>query len=217
MNKTKIEWCDSTWNPVWGCYNDCSFCYAGKISKRFGAKFGVIDFKPTWIQSNFDKPFPKKPGRIFVNSMSDIFYWKDEWMNKVISKVEECPQHTFLFLTKQPLVYAHFRYSDNCWPGVSITNGKDDWRIAEVSKHYQKIFISIEPLLSDNILNILYDYNCDWVIIGLETGRKNIFIPKLETIKKLAYQSKSLNIPLFMKNSIKQVWDDNLIREFPVK
>lgn len=36
MNKTKIEWCDSTWNPVTGCYHDCEYCYARRISTRFG-------------------------------------------------------------------------------------------------------------------------------------------------------------------------------------
>ena len=37
MNKTKIEWCDYTWNPVTGCWHGCSYCYAEKIANRFGA------------------------------------------------------------------------------------------------------------------------------------------------------------------------------------
>jgi len=28
MNKSKIEWCDSTWNPVTGCLHGCEYCYA---------------------------------------------------------------------------------------------------------------------------------------------------------------------------------------------
>lgn len=36
MNKTKIDWCDSTWNPVTGCLHGCEYCYARKIAKRFG-------------------------------------------------------------------------------------------------------------------------------------------------------------------------------------
>ena len=36
MNKTKIEWCDSTWNPVTGCYHNCEYCYARRIATRFG-------------------------------------------------------------------------------------------------------------------------------------------------------------------------------------
>ena len=36
MNKTKIEWCDRTWNPVTGCLHECEYCYARRIAKRFG-------------------------------------------------------------------------------------------------------------------------------------------------------------------------------------
>ncbi len=37
MIKTKIDWCDSTWNPVTGCLHGCEYCYARGIAKRFGA------------------------------------------------------------------------------------------------------------------------------------------------------------------------------------
>ena len=119
----KIGWCDMTFNPVWGCRNNCPYCYARKIAKRFAENiynkeveyhkenypvFGwgdkeirpIFDFKPVFLESNFNKPFPKKPSRIFVNSMSDIAYWKPEWMKKVLNKIKDYPQHQFLFLTK---------------------------------------------------------------------------------------------------------------------
>lgn len=38
MNKTKIDWCDSTWNPVTGCLHECEYCYARGIANRFGTK-----------------------------------------------------------------------------------------------------------------------------------------------------------------------------------
>lgn len=38
MNKTKIDWCDSTWNPVTGCLHGCEYCYARNISERFKAR-----------------------------------------------------------------------------------------------------------------------------------------------------------------------------------
>ena len=38
MNKTKIDWCDSTWNPVTGCLHGCEYCYARGIAERFGGK-----------------------------------------------------------------------------------------------------------------------------------------------------------------------------------
>lgn len=36
MEKSKIDWCDSTWNPVTGCFHDCEYCYARNIVHRFG-------------------------------------------------------------------------------------------------------------------------------------------------------------------------------------
>lgn len=36
MEKSKIDWCDSTWNPVTGCLHGCEYCYARGIAKRFG-------------------------------------------------------------------------------------------------------------------------------------------------------------------------------------
>lgn len=41
MNKSKIEWCDMTWNPVTGCLHNCPYCYARRIAERFG-----LDFAP---------------------------------------------------------------------------------------------------------------------------------------------------------------------------
>ncbi len=41
MDRTKIEWCDSTWNPVTGCLHDCEYCYAKKMAHRFGGAFGT--------------------------------------------------------------------------------------------------------------------------------------------------------------------------------
>ena len=38
MNRTKIEWCDYTWNPVTGCFHDCPYCYARRIAERFGSR-----------------------------------------------------------------------------------------------------------------------------------------------------------------------------------
>lgn len=38
MNKTGIEWCDMTWNPVTGCRHECEYCYARRIAARFGTQ-----------------------------------------------------------------------------------------------------------------------------------------------------------------------------------
>ncbi len=46
LNKSKIEWCGSTWNPVTGCLHGCDYCYAKKIANRFSLCSCVPDGKP---------------------------------------------------------------------------------------------------------------------------------------------------------------------------
>lgn len=135
MKKTKIEWCDATWNPVTGCFNDCPYCYARKIVKRFGNKTtdSIVD---TWLRvlerpmrqkttSKLATPYPfgfnptfhkyrllrpseqKKPKNIFVCSMADLFgeWVPDEWIKEVFSACKRAPWHNYFFLTKNPKRY----------------------------------------------------------------------------------------------------------------
>lgn len=211
MNKTKIEWCDITWNPVWGCLNHCSFCYAEKIAKRFGSPNGRHDFKPEWVQSNFDKKFPKKPSIIFVNSMSDISCWKLKWMEKVLNKIEKYPQHKFLFLTKDTYYYSVYKFPDNCWLGATYISHTHD---RNLPINFDKSFISFEPLIQRvNVENIKY---FNWVIIGAETGNRRLkIIPKKQWVAEIVDYCKENKTPVFMKNNLQQIWNKKLIQEFP--
>lgn len=96
----KIGWCDLTFNPVWGCLNNCEYCYARAIAKRFWKRIWIVeanyqwknhpdwawtgdhlvglkDFKPTWLEAQYNKKFPQKTQKIFVGSMSEIAHWED--------------------------------------------------------------------------------------------------------------------------------------------
>ena len=70
MKKTKIEWCDSTWNPITGCYHECEYCYARRIAKRFGGNDKLSTFRPfqcDWRRADgnkdlfYDKASREKP------------------------------------------------------------------------------------------------------------------------------------------------------------
>ena len=125
MNKTKIEWCDSTWNPVTGCLHGCEYCYARKIANRFGKvdplvkdEFKKIEkaqcfvkpdnpypylFKPTYHRYRLEEPSKKTKGQnIFVCSMADLFgnWVSQEWINEIFTACNDAQQHNYLFLTK---------------------------------------------------------------------------------------------------------------------
>jgi protein gp37 len=122
---TAIQWADATWNPLRGCSRvsaGCVHCYAETDAARFsgpGQPYeGLARFVTTpaggrearWtgeirlIEEHLDDPLRwKRPRRIFVNSMSDLFHEKvpDEWLDEIFARMALAPQHKYLVLTKR--------------------------------------------------------------------------------------------------------------------
>ena len=239
MNKTRIEWCDSTWNPVTGCLHDCEYCYARRIANRFGEhreEAGVVelhfkrdnpypfDFYPTFHKYRLDEPAKKTKGQnIFVCSMADLFgnWVPDEWIKEIFEACEKAPQHNYLFLTKNPIRYEILHQdnklikSNNMWYGFSIINNST-FQCWIDSQH--NTFISVEPILEDlNQQMIKFITSVNWIIIGAETGnRKDKVIPKKEWIDNIVEHCKKSGIPVFMKDSLISIMGkENMLREFP--
>jgi protein gp37 len=255
MNKSKIEWCDRTWNPVTGCLHNCPYCYARVITQRFGGRWNQSTgenvkeadkklhdigmpllfqrkngdlvnaafpyvFDPTFHKYRLDEPTRfKEPQNIFVCSMADLFgdWVPKEWIKQVFEACETAPQHRYLFLTKNPRRYLYtlnvalegFNL-DNCYFGATITNESDKYFYSD--KH--NVFLSIEPIQSSFEKGSLHLIK--WVIIGAETGnRKGKIIPKKEWVQNIVEKCREQNIPIFMKDSLKDIWKEPLIREYP--
>ena len=118
--KTEISWTDFTWNPLRGCSRvsaGCANCYAATIAARFsykGAPYQGLAFRSShgaeWtgivslVESALDLPLDwRKPRRIFVNSMSDLFH-EDvpiSYIRKVFRTMERTPWHRYQILTKR--------------------------------------------------------------------------------------------------------------------
>ena len=98
MKKTKIDWCDSTINPVVGCSRNCPYCYAKKINDRFHITpdFSKLVFFPERLKQ-FESKTPKS---IFINSMSDVAFWEQEWLEQTLKVVLNNTQHKYIMLTK---------------------------------------------------------------------------------------------------------------------
>lgn len=120
-DRTKISWCDSSWNPLRGCSRisaGCENCYAEKQAGRFSGPGGAYEglTRKTskgvrWtgqimeVPHKLDEPIRwRKPRRIFVDSMSDLFHKNvsDEYIDRVFAVMALSPQHTFQVLTKRP-------------------------------------------------------------------------------------------------------------------
>jgi protein gp37 len=117
----------------------------------------------------------KKPKRIFVNSMSDLFHDDVplEFISKVFNTMCLATWHTFQILTKRSArlreLSEYLRWSDNIWQGVSIENEKVLYRLDDLKAVHSKIkFLSLEPLIGP--LGLLDLSGIDWVIVGGESG-----------------------------------------------
>ena len=186
MSKTKIDWADMVWNPTSGCSKvseGCKNCYAEKMANRL-QKMGLYKyrngFKVECHDDEFDKRFPGKGKRIFVNSMSDLFHPEVpfDFVDSVFIEISRNPQHTFIVLTKRPERMKEYLVSDrsnhrlanltgwplkNLWLGVSVENQKAaDERIPLLLKTPAALrFVSAEPMLEEIDLDIWGgDYFC---------------------------------------------------------
>jgi len=238
--KNKIGWCNLTWNPVWGCRNNCPYCYAREIARRFWKQRymeeinyhfklhpnwvwtgdhlqGLRDFEPVWLESKFQRKLPKKPQRIFVGSMSEIEFWREDWMRRVIEKIKEYPQHVFQFLTKHPKIYSQWLWPENCWLGITATDNATLRDAYFVVRHERIKFINIEPILGPVDIMVALENRLDvnWVIVGAETGsRKGKVIPEKKWILDIVRCCVNEDIPLYLKDSMKDIYPEE-IKEFP--
>jgi protein gp37 len=207
---TTIEWTEQTWNPTTGCDRispGCDHCYALTMAKRLkgmgsakyqndgdprtsGPGFGIISHPDTLTE-----PLHwRKPRRVFVNSMSDLFHARvtTDLITSVWDIMARTPRHTYQVLTKRasrlaPVlakVHAELGLTEplpNVWLGVSVENQKyADLRIPALLTAPAAIrFLSMEPLLGPVALADHWigadPYRSDepsigWVIAGGESG-----------------------------------------------
>lgn len=208
LTKTKIPWCDYTWNPVVGCLNLCPYCYAHRINHRFAKTSEQRKFLPTFHEERLDVVFPKQPATIFVGSMSDIMWWKPLWIHAVLDVIMVNPQHCFIFLTKGGYATYHaFPFMpENVICGVTVTY-PDNIQKPEVPNSWHTL-LNLEPLQKGfaSYSSLVHLHHYDWIIVGAETGnRQGRFIPAWPDIRKLLAYTINNDIPTFVKPSLQSI------------
>ncbi len=176
-DKTKIEWTDATWNPIRGCTvvsEGCRNCYAMNVAARFsgeGQAYEGLAYRNSsgahWtgkvrlVEEHLKDPLRwKRPRRIFVNSMSDLFHESiaDEWIERIFQVMYDAKHHVFQVLTKRPermldwISRSAFLTNApliNVWLGVSVEDqGTANERIPLLLETPAALrWLSAEPLL----------------------------------------------------------------------
>ena len=214
MNSS-IEWTDATWNPIRGCTKvspGCAHCYAETFAERFrGVKGHPFEqgFDLRSVPEKLQDPLTwRKPKRIFVNSMSDIFHEAipDTYIESIARVMVEANWHTYQVLTKRStrmreLLNTRLRFAatqQNIWWGVSVEDKTyglpriDHIRATPASVR----FLSIEPLLED--LGHLDMSGIHWIIVGGESGF-GARPMKREWVVSIRRQCRRAHVPFFFK------------------
>jgi len=254
-----------TWNPITGCLNHVNgmckggnfSCYAyklanGRLKKRYlENEFECLNadlknpFAPRFWFSKLEQPkMVKKPSGIFACDMGELFgSWLEDdqcdvWQTAIFRVINECPQHRFYLLTKQPQNLINFSpFPKHCWVGATLTLKVDDYGkqmgmnsfatlacLKEVKTTIK--FISFEPLLGqlgEGFKPIWWaeqfkEVGINWIIIGGQT--KPYKPPKLEWVQEIEDAADKVNIPIFEKDNLVPLFTENEIttglrQEFP--
>jgi len=205
------------------------------MSKRLAGRYGYPADQPFAITTHtdrLDEPLHwRKPSRIFVCSMGDLFHddVPGRFINEVWTRMFNTPRHTFLVLTKRPLVLFKWTFMaakakawpvEDIWPahialGVTAEN-QDAFneRVPALMKiPCQTTFISVEPMLEPIDIG---GWHPDWLICGGESGPgRRTF--DTEWGRGLRDQCKEAGVPFFFKqvDKVRPIPDDLMIRQYP--
>ncbi len=214
-DRSAIEWTDATWNPVRGCSKvspGCAHCYAQTFAERFRGVPGhpfEQGFDLRLVPEKLNQPLSwRRPRRIFVNSMSDLFHEDvpSDYIASVGAVMRHAGWHTFQVLTKRHdrmkrLLAGELRWMGNLgnvWYGVSVENRTHGLRRLDVLRKTPAVvrFTSMEPLLED--LGDIDLSGIHWVIAGGESGPRARQV-EAEWVESIERQCNQRGVPFFFK------------------
>jgi protein gp37 len=206
---TTIEWTDETWNPTTGCTKvspGCAHCYIERTPafRIAGRRFVRGEIPIIRHEDRLEQPLHwRKPRRVFVNSMSDIFHVDipESFVARLFDTMQRAHWHQFQVLTKRSArlrdLAPRLPWPANVWQGVSVENAAHLHRIADLRAVPATVrFLSLEPLLGA-IPELPLD-GIHWVIVGGESGpiRRPI---QPEWVREIRRQCLDAGVSFFFK------------------
>ena len=181
-----------------------------------------MGFLPTLHRYRLEDPERmKKPQRIFVGSMADLFgaWVPDAWIKAVFDACLKAPQHTYLFLTKNPQRYydllnvGELPALDNFWYGSTVTKEGAEFFSGPIRYH---TFLSVEPLMEPLNAGLGSFGAAEWIIVGAMTGPgSQDHQPRREWVENIVEAASITHAPVFMKGNLTEVWGPDLIQDHP--
>jgi protein gp37 len=209
-DRSAIEWTEATWNPVTGCSKvspGCAHCYAETFAERWRGVPGhpyEQGFDLRLWPARLEQPLRwRRPRKIFVNSMSDLFHEAipESFLRDIFDVMVRADHHIFQILTKRDERMAELAptlpWPDHMWMGVTIENRRFVRRADRLREVPAAVrFISAEPLLGP--LERLDLEGIDWLIAGGESGPKHRPV-RQEWVLDLRDRCGEADVPFFFK------------------
>jgi protein gp37 len=219
MNDTNIEYAEKTLNPLTGCLRRCPYCYGwklanGRLKKLYLANKRVIAGDPGdpyairwWPERLEEIKHLKKPTRIFLCNMSDLFGHgvPPAHILTILDVVRAAKQHTFILLTKCGYNLVEYSpFPPNSWVGMTATNRKEYSNAIHYLNFVQAgvKFISFEPLLEEvGVLSgDFLSHNIRWAVIGAQTNPT--VRPSNKAMQEILVAAKRAGAAVFCKDNL---------------
>jgi len=229
-DRSTIEWTDATWNPTTGCTRlsaGCDRCYAERLANRllaanYRARLPVVDDAANrrdpfavriWPERLSAPESWRRPRRIFVNSMSDLFHKHipEKFVRRCFRVMLQIDRHIYQILTKRPARAARFvakhtdlfpgRLPSHIWLGTSVENQAVAYRVRHLLKVPAAVrFLSCEPLIGAVDLSEFLNSHkqLHWVIAGGESGPGARSLAP-DWVRDIRDQCRTSTVPFFFK------------------
>lgn len=234
LSPSGVEYLDLAWNLYSGCEHGIDICpvsphcWAKSITQRFNDYY-PYGFEPTFYPEAILSPlYWKKTSIIGVGFMGDMF---GDWMKKgrvikdpdgelysgqgildsIFQTIGRCPQHTFVFLTKNPRGLLPWSvFPDNTFVGVTACNQRmfDKALIYLSDVEAKHKWLSFEPLLKEIIVKPIDLEGISWVIVGAQTPYSTKTTPKLEWVKDIVDAADKVRVPVFLKKNLRPLFHE---------
>lgn len=207
------------WNVIVGCKFNCIYCkksFQAQMKRRKpvidknGKKRGCqscYDYIPhfhkerlikEWIKKNLPKT-TEGDQFIWVCSSSDIYFAEEEWIWKIIDRIEELPDQTFFFQTKNPEVYTEYDFPKNVILGITLESNVYYPEISDAPPPYERCcvfnnisfprkIITVEPILEFDFcifLGWIRKINPERIYLGYDSHNNDL--PEPSIIKTIQF------------------------------
>lgn len=182
-----------TTNPLKGkCPHDCMYCYVERLRNMGLKKYeGKLELDENWFK--LDLTIPEKDKVIFVQSCGDLFAEAvpDKWITRILDRIEEFPETTFLIQSKNPTRFHNFSFPSNIILGTTIETNRnypiskaptpeERWQALKALPTTIAVMVSIEPVLDFDFVTLLAwmeDLKPTFISIGADSKGHNLIEP----------------------------------------